>query len=206
MLNELEWVKGEIFANVWQTNYIVRIDPKTGAVTGVIDLSSLVGQELAKGRQIDVLNGIAYDAEHDRLFVTGEAVVRPLRDQADGADPGRGGELRQAPGRQQKRPLRGQRPFPNPDLSGGSDPLLHHPVDAERTAAGEAPSRERRSRRSPPGRRRSGSGTGCAQGVGHEIGDRHLAGDEEGHRAGEQADHDQDAADQFDPAGRSRPA
>jgi glutaminyl-peptide cyclotransferase len=72
MLNELEWVKGEILANVWQTNYIVRIDPKTGAVTGVIDLSPLVGQELNKSAQIDVLNGIAYDAEHDRLFITGK--------------------------------------------------------------------------------------------------------------------------------------
>lgn len=72
MLNEVEWVKGEVLANVWQTNFIVRIDPKTGAVTGVIDLTPLVGQELAKGRQIDVLNGIAYDAEHDRLFVTGK--------------------------------------------------------------------------------------------------------------------------------------
>ena len=72
MLNELEWVRGEILANVWQTNYIARIDPKTGAVTGVIDLSSLAAQEAAKGRPIDVLNGIAYDAEHDRLFVTGK--------------------------------------------------------------------------------------------------------------------------------------
>ncbi|MGZ3343349.1 MAG: glutaminyl-peptide cyclotransferase [Caulobacteraceae bacterium] len=72
MINELEWVKGEVLANVWQTNFIVRIDPRTGAVTGVIDLSALVGQEAAKGRQIDVLNGIAYDAEHDRLFVTGK--------------------------------------------------------------------------------------------------------------------------------------
>jgi glutaminyl-peptide cyclotransferase len=72
MINELEWVKGEVLANVWQTNYIVRIDPKTGAVTGVIDLSSLMAQEQARGRPIDVLNGIAYDAEHDRLFVTGK--------------------------------------------------------------------------------------------------------------------------------------
>jgi len=72
MLNELEWVKGEILANVWQTNYIARIDPKTGAVSGVIDLSPLAAQEAAKGRPIDVLNGIAYDAEHDRLFVTGK--------------------------------------------------------------------------------------------------------------------------------------
>jgi glutaminyl-peptide cyclotransferase len=72
MLNELEWIKGEIFANVWQTNYIVRIDPKTGHVVGVVDLSSLVQAELGKGRRIDVLNGIAYDAAHDRLFVTGK--------------------------------------------------------------------------------------------------------------------------------------
>ena len=72
MLNELEWVKGEILANVWQTNYIVRIEPKTGQVVGVIDLSPLVAAEFAKGRPIDVLNGIAYDAEHDRLFVTGK--------------------------------------------------------------------------------------------------------------------------------------
>src|SRR4051812_46322305 len=72
MLNEVEWVKGEILANVWQTNFIVRIDPKTGHVTGVIDLSSLIQAEQAKGGRIDVLNGIAYDAEHDRLFVTGK--------------------------------------------------------------------------------------------------------------------------------------
>jgi glutaminyl-peptide cyclotransferase len=72
MINELEWVKGEVLANVWQTNYIVRIDPGTGHVTGVIDLSSLMQQELAKGGRIDVLNGIAYDAVHDRLYVTGK--------------------------------------------------------------------------------------------------------------------------------------
>jgi glutamine cyclotransferase len=76
MINELEWVKGEILANVWQTNYVVRIDPRTGKVTGVIDLSPLVQQEQsqaqARGRPIDVLNGIAYDAAHDRLFVTGK--------------------------------------------------------------------------------------------------------------------------------------
>jgi glutamine cyclotransferase len=71
-LNELEWVKGEVLANVWQTNYIVRIDPKTGKITGVIDLTPLANAEAAKGRPIDVLNGIAYDAAHDRLFVTGK--------------------------------------------------------------------------------------------------------------------------------------
>ena len=71
-LNELEWVKGEILANVWQTNFIVRIDPRTGKIAGVIDLAALAAAEAAKGRPIDVLNGIAYDAEHDRLFVTGK--------------------------------------------------------------------------------------------------------------------------------------
>jgi len=71
-INELEWVKGEVFANIWQTNYIVRIDPANGKVTGVIDLTPMVNAELAKGARIDVLNGIAYDAAHDRLFVTGK--------------------------------------------------------------------------------------------------------------------------------------
>jgi glutaminyl-peptide cyclotransferase len=69
-LNELEWVKSEIFANVWQTEYIARIDPKTGQVTGWIDLRGLLpARERAK---VDVLNGIAYDAAGDRLFVTGK--------------------------------------------------------------------------------------------------------------------------------------
>jgi glutaminyl-peptide cyclotransferase len=71
-INELEWYKGEVLANIWQTNYIARIDPKTGKVTGVIDLTQLAAAEAAKGRSIDVLNGIAYDAAHDRLFVTGK--------------------------------------------------------------------------------------------------------------------------------------
>jgi glutaminyl-peptide cyclotransferase len=71
-INELEWFKGEVLANVWQTNYIARIDPKTGKITGVIDLTPLVVMEAGKGRRIDVLNGIAYDAVHDRLFVTGK--------------------------------------------------------------------------------------------------------------------------------------
>jgi glutaminyl-peptide cyclotransferase len=71
-INELEWVKGEVLANIWQSSYIARIDPKTGKVTGVIDLTPLADKEAAKGRPIDVLNGIAYDAAHDRLFVTGK--------------------------------------------------------------------------------------------------------------------------------------
>jgi glutaminyl-peptide cyclotransferase len=69
-LNELEWVRGEIFANIWQTDYIARIDPATGRVTGWIDLRGLLSpRERAK---TDVLNGIAYDAASDRLFVTGK--------------------------------------------------------------------------------------------------------------------------------------
>jgi glutamine cyclotransferase len=70
-LNELEYIKGEIFANVWQTDYIVRIDPATGKILGVIDLSGLLPLE-DRDRTTDVLNGIAYDAAGDRLFVTGK--------------------------------------------------------------------------------------------------------------------------------------
>lgn len=66
-LNELEFVNGEIWANVWQTERIVRIDPKSGRVTGWIDLSGLKPSGGA-----DVLNGIAYDAGSERLFVTGK--------------------------------------------------------------------------------------------------------------------------------------
>ena len=69
-LNELEIVKGELFANVWGTDRIVRIDPKTGVVRGWIDLRGLLDARDAAG--VDVLNGIAYDAAGDRLFVTGK--------------------------------------------------------------------------------------------------------------------------------------
>jgi glutaminyl-peptide cyclotransferase len=69
-LNELEWVKGEIYANIWQTDLIARIDPTSGHVVGWIDLTGLL--PAAERRGVDVLNGIAYDAEHDRLFVTGK--------------------------------------------------------------------------------------------------------------------------------------
>jgi glutaminyl-peptide cyclotransferase len=73
-VNELEWVKGEIYANVWQTDRIARIDPKAGKVVGWIDLTGLLSpSDIAQQpNAIDVLNGIAYDAEHDRLFVTGK--------------------------------------------------------------------------------------------------------------------------------------
>jgi len=70
-LNELEYIKGEIYANVWQTNRIAIISPKTGEVVGWIDLSGLVATERSLGK-VDVLNGIAYDAKNGRLFVTGK--------------------------------------------------------------------------------------------------------------------------------------
>jgi glutaminyl-peptide cyclotransferase len=69
MLNELEWIGGEIYANVWHTDRIARIDPKTGKVAAWIDLTGLwPGSDL----QEKTLNGIAYDAQHQRLFVTGK--------------------------------------------------------------------------------------------------------------------------------------
>jgi glutaminyl-peptide cyclotransferase len=70
-LNELEWVKGEIFANIWMGRRIARIDPKTGNVKGWIDLAMLVAEN-ANGDPDAVLNGIAYDSKADRLFVTGK--------------------------------------------------------------------------------------------------------------------------------------
>jgi glutamine cyclotransferase len=70
-LNELEWVKGEVYANVWQTDRIARIDPASGKVTGWIDLTGLL-RPADRNQNTDVLNGIAYDATGDRLFVTGK--------------------------------------------------------------------------------------------------------------------------------------
>ena len=69
-LNELEFVKGDIYANVWTTDFIARIDPATGRVTGWIDLRGLL--PLREQVSDAVLNGIAYDAAGDRLFVTGK--------------------------------------------------------------------------------------------------------------------------------------
>ena len=69
-LNELEVVKNEIFANVWQTDFIARIAPDSGKVTGYVDLRGLLSP--SERVNTDVLNGIAYDAARDRLFVTGK--------------------------------------------------------------------------------------------------------------------------------------
>lgn len=72
-LNELEFVNGEVWANVWQTFTIVRIDPKSGKVTGWIDLTGILKQsDLPAGHEVDVMNGIAHDAKGDRIFITGK--------------------------------------------------------------------------------------------------------------------------------------
>lgn len=71
MLNELEWIKGEIFANVWQTDEVVRINPADGTVVGVVDFYGLL-PESDRRPETDVLNGIAYDPDRNRLFVTGK--------------------------------------------------------------------------------------------------------------------------------------
>ncbi len=70
-LNELEYVEGEIFANVWQSDRIARISPKTGKVAGWIDLTGLLSPMYRRDGGA-VLNGIAYDPVHKRLFVTGK--------------------------------------------------------------------------------------------------------------------------------------
>lgn len=74
-LNELEYINGKIYANVWQKNILLIMNPKNGAIEGVVDLNGLI-REMRKGQNLepndDVLNGIAYDADNDRLFVTGK--------------------------------------------------------------------------------------------------------------------------------------
>ena len=71
-LNELELVKGEIWANIWQSGWILRIDPADGKLLGRIDMNALADDEMKKNPRADVLNGIAYDEAGDRLFVTGK--------------------------------------------------------------------------------------------------------------------------------------
>jgi glutaminyl-peptide cyclotransferase len=71
MLNELEYVRGEVYANVWMSDRIARIDPASGRVIAWIDLAGLLSAADRQGR-VDVLNGIAYDAAGDRLLVTGK--------------------------------------------------------------------------------------------------------------------------------------
>ena len=70
-LNELEYIKGEIYANVWHSNRIARISPESGKVLAWIDLTGILPLTMQLGPEA-VLNGIAYDPQHDRLFVTGK--------------------------------------------------------------------------------------------------------------------------------------
>lgn len=71
-LNELEWVEGQVYANLWQTDRIARIDPASGKVVGWIDLKGLLPERDRVAGHTDVLNGIAWDAKGKRLFVTGK--------------------------------------------------------------------------------------------------------------------------------------
>lgn len=70
-LNELEYIDGVVWANVYQTNFIAQIDPESGKVIGIVDLAGILTNVEVTG-QVDVLNGIAWDAENERLFVTGK--------------------------------------------------------------------------------------------------------------------------------------
>ena len=69
-INELEYIKGEIYANIWYKDYILIIEPQTGQVKAKIDLKNLIDRN--KYEDINVLNGIAYDQINDRLFLTGK--------------------------------------------------------------------------------------------------------------------------------------
>lgn len=89
-LNELEWVRGEIWANVWQTDRIARIDPESGRVVGWLDLAGLL-PAAERTPQTDVLNGIAYDAAGNRLLVTGKLWPRLFQIRVPGFPAG-GGE------------------------------------------------------------------------------------------------------------------
>jgi glutamine cyclotransferase len=71
LINELEYIDGEVYANIWKTDLIARIDPQRGSVNGWLDLSGLK-EQIEDQSSIDVLNGIAYDEESGHLFVTGK--------------------------------------------------------------------------------------------------------------------------------------
>ena len=71
-VNELEWIQGEVYANIWTEDRIARIDPVNGKVLGWIDMTGLLGPRDRVEGYTDVLNGIAYDAQRDRIFVTGK--------------------------------------------------------------------------------------------------------------------------------------
>jgi glutaminyl-peptide cyclotransferase len=70
-LNELEFIEGEIWSNVWQTDMILRIDPATGRVNSYLDMGGVLARAFRRGRE-DVLNGIAYDSGSKRIFISGK--------------------------------------------------------------------------------------------------------------------------------------
>jgi glutamine cyclotransferase len=71
-INELELIKGYLYANQWQTNYILKIDPASGKVVGRLNLESLVEQARNQHPDAEVLNGIAYDSTTGKVYVTGK--------------------------------------------------------------------------------------------------------------------------------------
>jgi glutaminyl-peptide cyclotransferase len=71
-VNELEWVNGNILANVYQTPYIIRIDPNTGKVLGKADFSNLVKEIKLKNPDVDYMNGIAWDSAKNKIYITGK--------------------------------------------------------------------------------------------------------------------------------------
>ncbi|MDR0869241.1 MAG: glutaminyl-peptide cyclotransferase [Planctomycetaceae bacterium] len=91
-LNELEYIRGEVWANIWHSHFIVRIDPKTGSVNGWIDCAGFVPEEFKAGQTENVLNGIAFDAATDTVYVTGKnwAVLYEIKlEQRDSHNPAR---------------------------------------------------------------------------------------------------------------------
>lgn len=86
-LNELEWIDGEIWANIWTKEIVARIDPATGNVKSWIDFAGL-RHEAGCTISCDVLNGIAYDAAHKRIFVTGKNWPKLFEIQVSGTKPG----------------------------------------------------------------------------------------------------------------------
>ncbi len=71
-LNELEYINGFIYANIWLKNYVVKIAPATGEVVGILNLSELMDRAKSKNKDANVLNGIAYDAVNNKIYVTGK--------------------------------------------------------------------------------------------------------------------------------------
>jgi glutaminyl-peptide cyclotransferase len=71
-LNELEWVNGNILANIYQTPYIIRIDPGTGKVLGRADFSNLIKEVKLKDPDVDYMNGIAFDSVKNKIYITGK--------------------------------------------------------------------------------------------------------------------------------------